>query len=103
MLVGDRSALRVAMLTYRGNPQSGGQGVYVRNLSRALARLGHRVEVLSGPPYPEIDAEAGVALTRLPSLDLYRPVEPFRPARRIAGRSTCSSSGSCASPGSPSR
>ncbi|WP_410579103.1 hypothetical protein [Amycolatopsis sp. lyj-108] len=45
------SALRIALLTYRGNPRSGGQGVYVRHLSRELAALGHRVEVLSGPPY----------------------------------------------------
>jgi glycosyltransferase involved in cell wall biosynthesis len=62
-------ALRVALLTYRGNMHSGGQGVYVRHLSRALARLGHRVEVFSGPPYPELDDVPGVALTRLPSLD----------------------------------
>jgi glycosyltransferase involved in cell wall biosynthesis len=75
--------LRVALLTYRGNPRSGGQGVYVRHLSRALVRLGHHVEVLSGPPYPELPP--GVDLTRLPSLDLYRPEAPFRPARRPAG------------------
>jgi glycosyltransferase involved in cell wall biosynthesis len=76
-------AVRVALLTYRGNPRSGGQGVYVRHLSRALTRLGHRVEVFSGPPYPELDS--CVPLTRLPSLDLYRPEEPFRPARRPRG------------------
>jgi glycosyltransferase involved in cell wall biosynthesis len=70
------SGLRVALLTYRGNPRSGGQGVYVRYLSRALVALGHYVEVLSGPPYPELDD--GVALTRVPSLDLYRPEDPFR-------------------------
>jgi MMP alpha-(1->4)-mannosyltransferase len=35
--------------------------------------------VLSGQPYPELDA--GVALTRLESLDLYRPEEPFIRAR----------------------
>jgi glycosyltransferase involved in cell wall biosynthesis len=82
MLVGGRpEALRVALLTYRGNPRSGGQGVYVRHLSRALAVLGHRVEVLSGPPYPELDP--GVALTRLPSLDLYRPEALFRADRPI--------------------
>jgi glycosyltransferase involved in cell wall biosynthesis len=75
--------LRVALLTYRGNPRSGGQGVYVRHLSRALVRLGHDVEVLSGPPYPELDP--GVVLTRLPSLDLYRPETPFRPARPPRG------------------
>ena len=73
--------LRVALLTYRGNPRSGGQGVYVRNLSRSLAALGHRVEVVSGQPYPDLDADAGVTLTRLPSLDLYRPEAPFKPDR----------------------
>src|SRR4030088_132333 len=72
-------AVRVALLTYRGNPRSGGQGVYVRHLSRALARLGHQVEVLSGPPYPELDPS--VRLTRLPSLDLYRPEAPVRAPR----------------------
>jgi glycosyltransferase involved in cell wall biosynthesis len=82
---GTPGALRIALLTYRGNPRSGGQGVYVRHLSRALAALGHRVDVLSGPPYPELDAHPGVHLTRLPSLDLYRPESPFRPARAPAG------------------
>jgi glycosyltransferase involved in cell wall biosynthesis len=66
----------VALLSYRSKPHSGGQGVYVRNLSRALADLGHRVEVISGPPYPEL--EDGVALTRVESLDLYREPDPFR-------------------------
>jgi glycosyltransferase involved in cell wall biosynthesis len=50
--------------------------VYVRYLSRALTELGHRVEVLSGQPYPELDD--GVAFTPVPSLDLYRPEDPFR-------------------------
>lgn len=68
--------LRVALLSYRGNPLSGGQGVYVRYLSSALRSLGHDVEVFSGPPYPELDD--GVGLTRVPSLDLYRPEDPFR-------------------------
>lgn len=75
--------LRVALLTYRGNPRSGGQGVYVRNLSRSLSALGHRVEVLSGQPYPDLDADARVTLTRLPSLDLYRPEAPFKPDRTV--------------------
>jgi glycosyltransferase involved in cell wall biosynthesis len=70
------SALRIALLVYRGNPQCGGQGVYVRYLSRALAGLGHRVEVFSGPPYPVLDP--GVGLTKVPGLDLYRQPDPFR-------------------------
>ncbi|MER5377889.1 glycosyltransferase family 1 protein, partial [Streptomyces sp. NPDC002553] len=38
--------LDIALLTYKGNPFCGGQGVYVRHLSRELVRLGHRVEVI---------------------------------------------------------
>ena len=44
--------LRVALLTYRGNPHSGGQGVYTHYLSRELAALGHHVEVFSGRRTP---------------------------------------------------
>jgi glycosyltransferase involved in cell wall biosynthesis len=72
-------SLRIALLSYRSKPHSGGQGIYVRALSRELTGLGHRVEVLSGQPYPEL--EDGVALTRLPSLDLYREPDPFRTPR----------------------
>src|SRR3712207_2937862 len=72
-------SLRIALLSYRSKPHSGGQGVYVRALSRELAELGHRIEVLSGQPYPELDD--GVPLTRVPSLDLYREPDPFRTPR----------------------
>ena len=68
--------LRIALLSYRSKPHCGGQGVYVRHLSRELVALGHQVEVLSGPPYPELDP--GVELTTIPSLDLYREPDPFR-------------------------
>jgi glycosyltransferase involved in cell wall biosynthesis len=68
--------LRIALLTYKGNPFCGGQGVYVRHLSRELARLGHSVEVIGAQPYPVLDD--GVPLTELGSLDLYRSPDPFR-------------------------
>ena len=68
--------MRVALLSYRSKPHCGGQGVYVRHLSRELVGLGHEVEVFSGQPYPELDP--GVGLTKLPSLDLYREPDPFR-------------------------
>jgi glycogen synthase len=42
--------LRIALLSYRSKPHSGGQGVYVRALSRELTALGHHVEVFSGQP-----------------------------------------------------
>lgn len=74
-----QSALKICLLTYRGNPTSGGQGVYIKYLSRALRDLGHEVSVVSGPPYPELAADIG--LHKLPGLDLYNPDHLFRPAR----------------------
>ena len=68
--------MRIALLSYRSKPHCGGQGVYVRHLSRELAALGHTVEVFSGQPYPELDES--VTLTKVPSLDLYREPDPFR-------------------------
>jgi hypothetical protein len=78
--------LRIALLSYKGNPFCGGQGVYVRHLSRELARLGHDVEVLGGQPYPVLDelpagATGRLGFTEIPSLDLYRSPDPFRNPR----------------------
>jgi len=71
-----KEPLRIALLSYRSKPHSGGQGVYVRHLSRELAVRGHHVEVFSGQPYPELDE--GPVLREVPSLDLYRDEDPFR-------------------------
>lgn len=71
--------MRIALLSYRSKPHVGGQGIYIRRLSRELVALGHTVEVFSGPPYPELDE--GVLLTEVPSLDLYRPGDEFRNPR----------------------
>ena len=68
--------LRIALLSYRSKPHCGGQGVYVRHLSRELHALGHHVEVFSGQPYPDLDP--GPLLREIPSLDLYRDGDPFR-------------------------
>lgn len=72
--------MRIAMLSYRSKPHCGGQGIYVRHLSRELVNLGHEVTVFSGQPYPELDE--GVVLEKVPSLDLYREPDPFRVPRR---------------------
>lgn len=71
--------LRIALLGYRSHPHVGGQGIYLRYLSRALVRLGHSVDVVSGPPYPELDPE--VRLVRIPSLDLYATPNHIRALR----------------------
>jgi glycosyltransferase involved in cell wall biosynthesis len=72
----DDRPLRIALLAYRGKPHVGGQGVYVRHLSKALVDLGHHVEVLGGQPYPVLDPR--VPLVELPSLDIYNDHFPMR-------------------------
>lgn len=71
--------LKICLLSYRSNPHCGGQGVYLKNLSRALKDLGHHVEVISGPPDPLLDDD--IPLHHLPGLDLYDPADPFRVPR----------------------
>jgi glycosyltransferase involved in cell wall biosynthesis len=44
--------MRLCFLSYRGNMYSGGQGIYLYYLTRELARRGHELTVLVGPPYP---------------------------------------------------
>lgn len=61
--------LRIALLGYRSQPFGGGQGVYLKYLSKALVDAGHSVDVISGPPYPHLDPR--VRLIQLPSLDLF--------------------------------
>ncbi|MEP5765461.1 MAG: glycosyltransferase family 4 protein [Halieaceae bacterium] len=64
-----QGALRVALLGYRSHPYGGGQGVYIKYLSKALVDAGHQVDVISGPPYPHLDPR--VRLIEIPSLDLF--------------------------------
>jgi glycosyltransferase involved in cell wall biosynthesis len=61
--------LKIGLLSYRSHPYSGGQGIYVKHLSKALSDIGHDVSVLSGPPYPELDNS--VELIEIPSLGLF--------------------------------
>jgi glycosyltransferase involved in cell wall biosynthesis len=78
-LMAGNDPLRIALLVYRGNPYSGGQGVYTRYLSRELVNLGHEVTVFAGQPWPVLDE--GVGYVPVPSLDLYREPDPFRVPR----------------------
>lgn len=68
--------LRICILSYRSNPFCGGQGVYVKNLSRALSDLGHQVEIVSGPP--DLCLNNDITVHRMPGLDLYNPDDLFR-------------------------
>ena len=44
--------MKICLLSYRGNPYCGGQGVYLYFLSRELARMGHSLTILVGSPEP---------------------------------------------------
>jgi glycosyltransferase involved in cell wall biosynthesis len=78
----ERTPLRICLLAYRGNPYSGGQGIYIHYLSRELDRLGHEVHVISGPPYPEV--VDGITVHKVESLDLYKmPRTPWRDVARV--------------------
>ncbi len=61
--------LNICLLGYRSNPYSGGQGIYIHYLSKALVDAGHNVDVISGQPYPHLDRR--VRLIKLPGLNLF--------------------------------
>ena len=43
--------------------------MYVRDISFALSHMGHDVDVISGPPYPNLHDD--IKLIKLPGLDLF--------------------------------
>jgi len=61
--------LNIAILSYRSAEFGGGQGVYIKDISKALQSAGYNVEVISGPPYPNLDK--GIKLIKLPGLNLF--------------------------------
>ncbi|WP_299592100.1 glycosyltransferase family 4 protein [uncultured Microbulbifer sp.] len=71
--------LNICLLGYRSHPHCGGQGVYLFYLSKALVDAGHRVDVISGQPYPELDSR--VRLIKMPGLNLYEHPHPTRALR----------------------
>ena len=44
--------IRICLLCYRGNPYSGGQGIYLKYIADEMVRQGHEVHAIVGPPYP---------------------------------------------------
>ena len=72
-------SLKIALLGYRSHPFVGGQGIYLKYLSRALAQHGHDVHVYSGQPYPELDDN--IKLIKIPSLNLYESANHVRALR----------------------
>ena len=68
--------MKVLFLLHQGNMFSGGQGVYTSQVTRELARLGHDVHLIVGPPWP--DTDPAVTVHRVPSFSVYRLLETNR-------------------------
>ncbi|HNR88398.1 MAG TPA: glycosyltransferase family 4 protein [Spirochaetota bacterium] len=73
--------MKICLMSYRGNPYCGGQGVYLMYIARELVKLGHEVHAIVGPPYPfEMQ---GVTLHRIGNHnyfnvpDFVKPHKPF--------------------------
>ena len=62
--------LNIAILSYRSSPFGGGQGIFIHDISNALSLMGHQVDVISGPPYPNLTEK--IDLIKLPGLDLFQ-------------------------------
>ncbi len=75
--------LKICLLCYRGNPYSGGQGIYLKYIAEEMARQGHEVHAIVGPPYP--DTMKGVVVHEIHNrnyfvrkkLDIIDPDDPF--------------------------
>ncbi len=61
--------LHICLLGYRSAPFGGGQGIYLKYLSKALVDAGHQVDVISGQPYPHLDPR--VKLIKMPGMNLF--------------------------------
>ncbi|MCU0846562.1 MAG: glycosyltransferase family 4 protein [Spirochaetes bacterium] len=61
--------MKICLLCYRGNPYSGGQGIYLKYIAEEMVRQGHEVHAIVGPPYPL--PMKGVVLHKIPNNQYY--------------------------------
>ena len=69
--------MKVCFLLHQGKMHSGGQGVYLYNVTKEVAALGHEVHVLAGPPYPEIDD--AISIDRIDDFNLFDQLPTPKP------------------------
>jgi len=67
--------MKLCYLLHQGKMHSGGQGVYLYNVTREMVALGHEVHVIAGPPYPDI--APGVTVDRIPNFNLFDVLGTF--------------------------
>lgn len=61
--------MKICLLCYRGNPYSGGQGIYLKYIAEELCAQGHEVHAIVGPPYP--DEMKGVIVHKIHNEEYY--------------------------------
>ncbi len=61
--------MKICLLCYRGNPYSGGQGIYLKYIAEELVRQGHEVHAIVGPPWP--DNMEGVTVHHIPNREYF--------------------------------
>jgi glycosyltransferase involved in cell wall biosynthesis len=71
--------LKIGLLSYRGNPYCGGQGIYLTYLANELVKLGHDVHVIVGPPWPLF--LEGAAVHRVENFNFFGKKKDFLPPR----------------------
>jgi glycosyltransferase involved in cell wall biosynthesis len=72
--------LKIALLSYRGNPYCGGQGIYLTYLANELVKLGHEVHVIVGPPWPLF--LRGSTVHRVENFNFFGKKKNFLPAHQ---------------------
>jgi len=70
--------VKIGLLSYRGNPYCGGQGIYLTYLANELVKLGHEVHVIVGPPFPlSLD---GSVVHQVENLNFFGKKDNFLPS-----------------------
>ncbi len=81
--------MNICLLSYRGNPYSGGQGIYLKHVADALIKQGHSVHIVVGPPYPEkipgavIHRIHNIEYNTRKGLNIVTPDKPFAVLRPL--------------------
>ena len=71
--------LKIGLLSYRSDPFSGGQGIYIKNVSEALQNRGHEVTIFSGNPLPIVSNKIKVVEINTPGyFETFNSFERFK-------------------------
>ena len=71
--------LKIGLLSYRSDPFSGGQGIYIKNVSEALQKRGHEITIFSGNPLPIVSNKIKVVEINTPGyFETFNSFERFK-------------------------